>query len=886
MPKMQDDDLVMSLVELASGQPLETREAWLRSACEGDAELFSQVWDYVQWNHRMQDFLLEPLYPALTEHRFAPGELLADRFRIVREVAQGGMGIVYEARDEKLGRRIALKCAKSGFGRRLPPEVRHASEISHPHVCRIFEIHTASTSGGEIDFLTMEFLEGETLAARLSRGPLPEAEARTIGRQICGGLAEAHRNRVVHGDLKSNNVILSRDAGGGVRAVITDFGLAHKPLGPAGEKVGRAAGAAGSSQAGGTPDYMAPELWKGEAPSAASDVYALGVILYELAAGHRPYAPEIPWQDRLNHKPPAVQLGWDSIVQRCLDPDPARRFRDASEVAGALEPARSRRWWLGAVAAVVLAAVSGLVTYQRATAPKESIRLAVLPLESGPGSAELAERVLREAAGELARLKGGTRARLSIIPRSEVIGRHVDTVEKARSALGATHVVRGTLGWENGKVVVHAFLTDVRTQANSGDWKAEYAPGEVRYAAIAMAGMVTESLRLPAPAMSTVNAAAKQDYLAGLAYTRRNSTIDSALQRLDRAVAADPDSPLTWAGLAEAQYFKYFVTKDQAWLDRAAESLRQAQNRNPDLPTVHRVAGVLRYSAGLYQRAQEEYQRAIELEPNNGETYRRLGYVYDRNNRLDQSLEAYRKATQLDGNSVRACQSLGSFYTERDKNSEAARQFEKCVQLAPGEADAHYALGTAYSDLGRYPDAERELRGAIALKETPDALNNLAVALTKEGKDIDAIPEFIRALKLSPGQYLSWMNLGDAYRRTNRKEESMKAYRQALDFAEKQITRNPRDGLLRARLALVCARLGASKRAESEIGQALHDSPEDAFAQVEAVEVYEALSQRENALAILKTLPEQVLLDIGQYRDLADLRRDSRFQELMGLHHR
>ena len=187
MPKSQDDDLVMNLVEQASSQPLEMRETWLRAACGGDAELFTQVWDYVQWNQRMQGFLLEPLYPALREHRFEPGDLLVDRFRIVREVAEGGMGVVYEAEDQKLGRRIALKCAKSGFHGRLPPEVRHASEISHPNVCKIFEIHTASTRQGEIDFLTMEFLEGETLAARLSRGPLPEPEARTIGRQICAG---------------------------------------------------------------------------------------------------------------------------------------------------------------------------------------------------------------------------------------------------------------------------------------------------------------------------------------------------------------------------------------------------------------------------------------------------------------------------------------------------------------------------------------------------------------------------------------------------------------------------------------------------------------------------------------------------------------------------
>src|ERR1039458_5121734 len=202
----QDDDLVMSLVEMALARPPDDREAYLQSACAGNSGLFGQVWNYVESEQRMKGFLSDPLFPrALFEHPFEAGELLDGRFRIVREVAQGGMGVVYEAVDEKLERRIALKCAKIGFRKRLPPEVRNASEISHPNVCKIFEIHTASTQQGEIDFLTMEFLDGATLAERLSGGPLPPEEARTIALQLCAGLAEAHRNRVIHGDLKSNN---------------------------------------------------------------------------------------------------------------------------------------------------------------------------------------------------------------------------------------------------------------------------------------------------------------------------------------------------------------------------------------------------------------------------------------------------------------------------------------------------------------------------------------------------------------------------------------------------------------------------------------------------------------------------------------------------------
>src|SRR5579872_4149033 len=279
--KVQDDDLVMNLVDLALSRPADERTAYLETACAGDTELLTKVCHYVQWEERMNGFLLDPLYaPVDNEHPFEAGELLCDRFRIVREVAQGGMGIVYEATDEKLERRIALKCSKTGFRKRLPPEVRNATAISHPNVCKIFEIHTAFTSQGETDFITMEFLDGETLADRLRRGPLPSADARAIALQLCAGLAEAHRNQVIHGDLKSNNVILTSGPNGAIRAVITDFGLAHRPE--------AAQATLTSGQMAGTPDYMAPELWKGAKASVASDIYALGVIFHVMLTAEPP----------------------------------------------------------------------------------------------------------------------------------------------------------------------------------------------------------------------------------------------------------------------------------------------------------------------------------------------------------------------------------------------------------------------------------------------------------------------------------------------------------------------------------------------------------------------------------------------------------------------
>jgi Flp pilus assembly protein TadD len=857
-----DDELVMSLVELALAQPENQRESFLESACSGNADLFGQTWNYVQWESRMNGFLMEPLYAAEKETPFAPGQLLDARFRIVREVARGGMGIVYEAFDEKLDRRIALKCARSGFRKRLPPEVRHASEISHPNVCKIFEIHTASTSDGEVDFLTMEFLEGETLAVRLGQGPLPEAEARAIGRQICEGLAEAHRNRVVHGDLKSNNVILAQDAAGGVRAVITDFGLARKPLGRA-EEIGF--GAMGSSQAGGTPDYMAPELWKGEQPSAASDVYALGVILYELASGRKPYGAEVSPEERFEKKPPHLHTKWDRVIARCLDADAARRFGSAGEVVHALAPSNSRSLILAAAAAALLIAAMGVLTYQLA-GPKESWRLAMLPVEFSAETKDLADRLSHDAQGQLIHLKGGNAARLSVIPFDQ----------------SATHVLHATLVKKGEKLLLRAFVTNIRTRVNGKEWTAEYSPGEMRYAPVALAGMVTSDLGLPPLTIAgTVNSSAAQDYWSGLWYMRKYSTVDTALPLLERAVAEDGDSPLTHAALAEARQWKFFLTEDRTWLDRANESEREAQRRNPDLSQVHRVAGLLGVRQGFYERAEAECLRAIALDPRDGEAHKVLGQAYEKANRLDEALSEYRKAVEVDSGDFRNYRELGTYYYNRAKYEEALPHFLKTVDLAPGESATHYSLGIDYSALGRLAEAEHELRLAIELGETPSKLHTLGVVLMEEGNSTDAATNILRALSLGPEQSLYLMNLGTAYRLLGLEAESEKAYRRALALARQELAQNARNGKTRSHLAFICARLGDSASAESEIAQARAAWPGDGEVRFMVVATLEALGRREESLKFMNDFSYSELADVKRWPDMADLSRDSRFQQLL-----
>jgi serine/threonine protein kinase len=901
LTKAQDDELVMSLVELAMARPPEEREDFIRSACDGDFDLVAQVRNYVHWEETMGRFLLDPIYslnafaradgPTETltflldpihsrtalEHRFEPGERLLNRFRILRLVAEGGMGVVYEARDEKLDRRIAIKCAKTGYDKRLPPEVRHAREISHPNVCKIFEIHTASTARGEVDFFTMEFLEGETLADRLHRGPLPPSEARSIARQISAGLAEAHRYGVVHGDLKSRNVIISTDARNAtVRAVITDFGLAH----------GSAANAPGgilqSAQAGGTPDYMAPELWKGAQPTCASDVYALGVILHELeSGGHRPFGREAPPEERRAGKPLPLHNKWDPIWIRCLDPDPARRFQDATEVAEALAPPRPLPWLLMA-AAVVLAISVGVVTYRVVTGPKESWRLAMLPIESSSAeTASLAGSLSRNTAIQLGRLRGGSAARLAFIPP-----------DKASASPGKTHVLHATLTKQDGKLALHAVLTDARSGADLKDWNAEYAPGEMtRYAPVALAGMVTGTLKLPPLSVATVNSAAARDYWAGVWYTRQNSTLDAALRTLNQAVAEDPDSPLTLAALAEAQWFEYWLTKDQIWLTRARDTVWQAEARNPDVAAAHRVEGYLHYNEGFYEQAVPEFERAIKLQADNAMAHIYLAKTYEDNGgQLDLAQSEFERATEAQSDYFRTWQNLGAFNLKHGHFSEAAKYHKKAVDLAPGEPNLHWNLAVAYMDSGRFDDARQEIAG----QEGAAALTTFGTTLMYEGMYQAAIPYLERALNIKspPGgirRYTALMYLGIAYRHLNMPDKAMQMNVLGLKMADAEMAGkgNARDGALEAFQGYFSAALG-DPRARTQIQQALGLMPKDSDARWGAVLAYEELYRlsrdrafRDKSLEVLRgDTPEQVA-DIGRWSDLDDLRRDPHYQELV-----
>src|SRR4051812_19354055 len=267
---------------------------------------------------------------AIDHGRFPPGTILDDRYRIVGRLGRGGMGEVYRADDLRLGQPVALKFLPEDVDQdparltQLHAEVRIARQVSHPNVCRVYDV-------GEFEghtFLSMEYVDGEDLALLLRRiGRFPQDRAIELARQLCAGLAAAHDRGVVHRDLKPANIML--DASGRIR--ITDFGLA---------------GAAGEVLRAGTPAYMAPEQLSGAEVTARSDIYSLGLVLYELFTGQRALegknlAELIAKREQAGITPPTTIVpdldpAIEDVIFRCLEPDPGRRPRSAIAVTAAL----------------------------------------------------------------------------------------------------------------------------------------------------------------------------------------------------------------------------------------------------------------------------------------------------------------------------------------------------------------------------------------------------------------------------------------------------------------------------------------------------------------------------------------------------------------------
>ncbi|MFN7972332.1 MAG: protein kinase [Acidobacteriota bacterium] len=530
--------------------------------------------------------------PALP--RFEPDARIGTRYRVVRFLGKGGMGEVYEAEDQVLKDHVAVKTVRASLEGerravdRFLREIQLARRVTHPNVCRIFDVgFHRDADGASIAFLTMELLLGETLSQHLARKRrLTAAEARPIVAQLTAGLGAAHAAGIVHRDLKTSNVVLVH-SGDSERAVITDFGLA-RALGPSGS------GDDSYTVAGdivGSPAYMSPEQVEGADVGPASDVYSLGIVMYQMVSGALPYVAETPLAQAVKRlsgppAPPSAHCAdlppsWDRAIMACLERDPARRWNDPAAVLSCLdEEAAPRR---GKVA-----------VSQRAPARRSVAVIGFKNLARRPDtewiSVALAEMLRTElAAGEDLRAIPGEsvgRMRLELgLEDTDSFAR--DTLRRIRDNLGSDFVVIGSylVAGREGRIRLDVRLQDAETGefalalADSGTEEQIFdlvervgARLRVRLGGTAPGSGTLQGIRAALPRSPE----ATRLYAEGLSRLRLLDAL-GARDLLERAVAADPDFPLAHAALAESW--------DRLGYDvRAAAEAKRALDLSAGLP--------------------------------------------------------------------------------------------------------------------------------------------------------------------------------------------------------------------------------------------------------------------------------------------------------------
>lgn len=787
---------------------------------------------------------------------------------VVEHLGAGGMGEVYRARDTRLAREVALKrlfepaTGSESARRHVLREARAAAALSHPNIATIYDV--LETPEGLV--IVMEYVPGETLAARLLRGPIPLADALNIGGQIADALSDAHDHGVTHRDLKPANVHLTPDG----KAKILDFGIARVAADPESPDPGLAETASRANQIVGTPGYMAPEQLAGGRGDQRTDIYGLGLLLFEMLTGQRPFRDSDPVANalavlegrgqRARAVAPHVPADVSDLVARAMARHPDDRYSTARALGTAIQGARRalvsadtvtmeaqlpRASWVrhrtAIAAGIVLAALAGgLLWSQPWTTPvsAHSSVVGVLPFRNGSGDARN-DPLVAGLSDAVAKRLGSVRS-LRVLPLAET--REAASGTKASGpvalALGAAFVVEGTLQRRGDALQVDMVLVGPDGQRRpagrySGDvtqlFELHRRVVEGVTAALSQEGAVAGGAA-PDAGPPTSNADAFADYAQARVFLERPDvpgSLQHAIDLLHSAIARDNRFALAYAALGEAYWAQFRETKDVAWTEKARAANLDALRIDPAQPEVRMALAVMYEGLGRIAEATEELRQVLELQPRNDNAYLVLSKIHADKGEWDMAAAQANAAIALRPNYWRNHAQLGDTLMRAGRLDAAIGAYRRLTQLQPDSARGYQRLGTAQQAAGRIDDAMDSYQKANDIRESWATYSNLGTIHYWRGETAKAIAAYERAIALAPNQPDLYANLGDVLRKTGQSARAADNYRRAIVEARKALSVNANDPLSIAGLALYQAKLGQKDAAASSIELASTLSPED-----------------------------------------------------------
>ena len=805
---------------------------------------------------------------------FGVGTTVGSRFVIEGLLGEGGMGRVYKAYDRELDRYVALKVLQPELAKdpqiiqRFKHELLLASRISHKNILRI---HDLSDANG-LKFISMAFVDGQDLHHLLEKESLLALDrALKIARQLCEALAAAHAEGVVHRDFKPQNVLVAAND----QVYVSDFGLATSIE----------TAKLGMTRTGafvGTPRYMSPEQVEGGKVDHRSDLYSLGLVIYELVTGDLPFTGESTWQlmyQRVKEKPkdpkavrPELPDWISRIVLHCLERDPQNRYQSANEILADIDANRSPtiatgmllkrnpvlKWGIvaAASAALLVGAFFAIPGARNLVikAPSVSIvdKSGLPPLSKGKFVAILPFRVLG-GDGSMNYIAEGINEALSsklfqlndvhIAAPSEAAKQNDQTTPLPRIAkeLGVNMIVTGfvQIGADN-EIRVTVGLQNM--EENRLQWKQEFSgvTGDLLtiedkiYQGLEGQLSVNPSDAALAAAIAhpTENVAAYNDYLKGrnaLNGTVDEKNVQAAINSFSSALQKDPGFALAYTGLADANLMLYQQKRDNYWAEKALEAAKRAESLNDRLPEVHSALGNVYSATGQIVRAIEEDKRALELAPNSDEAYRRLGNAYRANGQKAEALQALEKAVQINPYYWNNLAALGNAYLAFGEPDKAVKMYSQVIDLEPENPAGYSDLGMAYFSQAKYEDGITAFQKALKIAPSADIYTNLGTAYFYLKRYPESLQMFEKAVQLNPEDGTLMGNLADGYRLAGSTEKAQATYEKAIMLAYKQLRGNPRDTQAMGQLALYYAKKGDPRQAADFVKKARAIDRQDVY---------------------------------------------------------